>query len=62
MSRSITARAKGVLLTIREIFSAVLKKRHRRFIVLLPFLMIIAMVLAVITSSGVLAPFVYPLF
>jgi hypothetical protein len=62
MSRSISARWKGTLMTVGEIFRAIAPKRHRRFMILLPVLLLLAVLLAVVSSSGVLAPFVYPLF
>jgi hypothetical protein len=58
----ISARCFGILTTLREIFGAFAIKRHRRFLLLLPILLMIAVLLAVISSSGLLAPFVYPLF
>ena len=62
MSRSILQRTRGILTTIGEIVSAVMTKRHRRFMILLPVLLALAVIIALITSSGALAPFVYPLF
>lgn len=62
MSRSIANRAKGILTTVGEIVGTVVSRRHRRFVLLLPVLGLLALVIALITSSGALAPFVYPLF
>jgi hypothetical protein len=53
----------GGLTTWRELFRTISgKRRNRRFLVLLPFFLVIALMLAVIAGSGALAPFVYPLF
>lgn len=48
--------------SLREVFGAFTRRRGRRFLVLLPFLLAISLVLAIVASSGALAPFVYPLF
>jgi len=61
MLRVIT-RVGSALTTVGEVFGALLRKRHRRFMILFPVLMLLAVVIAVISSSGALAPFVYPLF
>ena len=58
----IFSRASGALATIGELFGAMLRRRHRRFLILFPVLMLVAVVIALISSSGALAPFVYPLF
>jgi hypothetical protein len=53
----------AVVLSVSELtreFAA--KRRNRRFLFLLPALLVLALVMAVIGSAGVLAPFVYPLF
>ena len=54
--------ALGVIWTIGELFGSAMTKRSRRFVVLIPVLLIFAAMIALITSSGVLAPFIYPLF
>lgn len=61
MFRLIT-RITGAISTIGEIFGSLMRKRHRRFLILLPVLLLLAIAIAVISSSGALAPFVYPLF
>lgn len=58
----IASRAAGAFTTIAELIRAVSRKRHRRFLILMPVLLLVAVVIAVISSSGALAPFVYPLF
>jgi hypothetical protein len=58
----IVSRAAGAFTTIAEVAKSVARKRHRRFLILMPVLLLIAVVIAVISSSGALAPFVYPLF
>lgn len=63
MFRRMQDSVSGGLTTCRELFRTVSgKRRNRRFLVLLPFFLVIALMLAVIASSGALAPFVYPLF
>jgi hypothetical protein len=55
-------RTASALSTIGDVFGALSRKRRRRFLILLPVLLFVAIAIAVITSSGALAPFVYPLF
>jgi len=38
------------------------RRTHRRFFLILPLLLLLAIIMALIGSAGVLAPFVYPLF
>ena len=52
----------GIALSVSELFRAMIARRHRRLLPLLPVLLIVALMLAIVSSSGVLAPFVYPLF
>ena len=53
----------GGIATSRELLGTLTKKkRNRRFLILLPFFLVISMLLAIVASSGALAPFVYPLF
>jgi hypothetical protein len=53
----------GSFSTCRDLFASFTRRRRsRRFLVLLPFLLVIALLLAIVASSGALAPFVYPLF
>ena len=56
------SRTASALVTIGEVLGSMMRKRHRRFLILLPVLLMVAVVIAVISSSGALAPFVYPLF
>ena len=37
-------------------------RRNRRFLILVPIFMVAALLLAIVTTSGALAPFIYPLF
>ncbi len=62
MLTAVFGRVRGILSSIREVVGATSTRRSRRFLLLLPILLIFAVVLALITSSGALAPFVYPLF
>ncbi|WP_374674252.1 hypothetical protein [Ideonella sp.] len=55
-------RAASALKTLADLFLVLRQRRHRRFLLLFPVLALIAMVMAAISSSGALAPFVYPLF
>lgn len=48
--------------SIAELFSALRGRRLGRLLLVLPVLLAIALVLALISSSGVIAPFLYPLF
>ena len=45
-----------------EIFKALRRSRFRGLTMIVPVLLVIGLILAVISSAGVLAPFVYPLF
>ena len=58
----IFTRAASAIATIGEVLAIMMRKRHRRFLIIVPVLMLVAVVMAVISSSGALAPFVYPLF
>jgi hypothetical protein len=49
----------SVLELVREFWR---RRKHRRLLILLPVLLLLASVMALIGSAGVLAPFVYPLF
>lgn len=57
-----TARAASALRTIAQLFTVLRRRRHRRFLLLLPALVLIAAAMTLVSSSGALAPFVYPLF
>ena len=61
MFRLVTRTASAIS-TIGEVFGSLMRKRHRRFLILLPVLLLVAIAIAVISSSGALAPFAYPLF
>ncbi|WP_434628044.1 hypothetical protein [Chromobacterium sp. CV08] len=52
----------GVFSSIIEIFKDLNKGGRRMLLFMLPTLLVIALLLAVISSSGILAPFLYPLF
>lgn len=62
MLSAVLGRVRGIFSTVREVVGATTTRRSRRFLLLLPILLIFAIVIALITSSGALAPFVYPLF
>jgi len=38
------------------------KRRNRRYLILVPIFMIVALLLAIVSTTGALAPFIYPLF
>lgn len=59
---SLVIRTASAISTITEVLGSLRRKRNRRFLILLPVLLLVAIVIAVISSSGALAPFVYPLF
>ncbi len=48
--------------TVTGLFRAVFARRLGWLAILLPFLVVIAAVIIIGASSGVLAPFLYPLF
>ena len=58
----LVSRTLSAFATLGAVIAAVARKRHRRFLVLLPALLLVAVALAIVSSSGALAPFVYPLF
>lgn len=60
--RSGSNRLIGRWMTIVETFQAVNGSRFRRLVYVLPVLVLIGLLLFVVSSAGVLAPFVYPLF
>lgn len=62
MIRRTVNHIRGIALTLSEVLGSFVKRRNRRFLILLPILMILAALLAIASSSSVLAPFVYPLF
>ena len=62
MNGPITSRVRSIFMTIADVFRAFTRKGHRRFLLLLPVLLLLALLLAIVSSSGALAPFVYPLF
>lgn len=54
--------AQSIGLAVWELARAFLTRPLKRLLALLPALLLVSIVLALISSSGVLAPFVYPLF
>jgi hypothetical protein len=53
----------AAMVSCRELYSAMAtRRRNRRFLVLLPLFLLLSLLLAIVASSGALAPFVYPLF
>jgi len=38
------------------------QRRNRRYLILVPIFMMVALLLAIVSTSGALAPFIYPLF
>jgi hypothetical protein len=48
--------------SVRDVIGALAQRRQRWLLVLLPVLLLIAVLLAIVSSSGALAPFLYPLF
>jgi hypothetical protein len=52
----------GVGSTVVDLVKALFQSRTRRMVLILPVLLLIALVFALVSSSGVLAPFLYPLF
>jgi len=47
---------------IADLVLTMLNRRMGRFLTFLPVLLLIALVFALISSSGAIAPFLYPLF
>lgn len=62
MLKKMSNTLQGIFLSVSEIFGSMSKRRSRRLLPILPILLVIALLLGIISSSGVLAPFVYPLF
>lgn len=62
MGRSFVRLWKGTLISLEEILRVFFIRKNRPFLLLLPILLLVALLLAIVSSSGVLAPFVYPLF
>jgi hypothetical protein len=60
--RSILNRLIGSWMTIVEAFQAIRQSRFRRLVYILPVLIVIGLLLFIVSSTGALAPFVYPLF
>ncbi len=52
----------NIAVSIADFAGAVSRRRMRRLLILLPVLLAIALALALVSSSGALAPFLYPLF
>lgn len=52
----------SVVMSIGDIFATFARNRLKRYLIILPVLFIVALLLSIISSSGVLAPFLYPLF
>lgn len=49
--------------SIAELLTALSgKRRSKRFFILVPLFMVVALLLAIVSTSGALAPFIYPLF
>ena len=46
-----------------EVLDALLgRQKSRRYLILVPIFMVVALLMAVVSTSGALAPFIYPLF
>jgi hypothetical protein len=48
--------------SLRDMVGALAQRRQRWLLILLPVLLVISLLLAIVSSSGALAPFLYPLF
>lgn len=53
---------KSISMSVAEIVKSFLKRRTASLLLVLPVMLLFALALALISSSGVLAPFIYPLF
>lgn len=60
--RTILWRLQSVSAAVSDLIRALSGRRVGRLFVVVPALILIAALLALVTSSGVLAPFLYPLF
>jgi hypothetical protein len=49
-------------MSLRDVVATLVRQKQRRFLLILPVLLLIGLLLAIASSSGVLAPFLYPLF
>jgi hypothetical protein len=53
---------KSVVMSIRDVTEVMFQRKQRKLLLVLCVLLALGLVLAIVSSSGVLAPFLYPLF
>jgi hypothetical protein len=52
----------SVCISVQDLVVAFVRRRARLLLLLLPAILLFSLVLAMVSSSGALAPFIYPLF